>query len=340
VKVIVVGGGLAGVACGRALSQAGVEVEILDRGQALGGRMATRETAGHVVDIGASYITAEGRDFGRVIEDWVARGLAMWWTDTFHVSDGTDVVGTSSGPLRLAGRRGLRALVEDLAGGLPARHPVTVQRVESTADGRRQTVITTTGERLAADAVVLAMPQPQAARIVTGATAQALGLDRGPTWEPVICVAGRWARRWWPSMDGVFVNDDRSAATVSWIADDGRRRGDGDPVLVVHSTSLIAERCMHDPQAAVSPVLSAAAEALGVRGPVPEPLWTHAQRWRLARPRPAEHVGPAPLTPILRSGIGVCGDGWTDRPRAEAAWSSGTELAAALVRAVTGQRLH
>src|ERR687885_2141703 len=87
--VVVVGAGIAGTACARALRGAGIRVRVLDRGRRVGGRMALRrERTGdveHVVDIGASYFTVSDPAFGAVVADWRSRGLAREWTDTFRV---------------------------------------------------------------------------------------------------------------------------------------------------------------------------------------------------------------------------------------------------------------
>ena len=61
--VIVVGAGISGVACARALSEAGLAVRVLDRGRRIGGRMASRSVDGRPVDIGASYVTASDACF-------------------------------------------------------------------------------------------------------------------------------------------------------------------------------------------------------------------------------------------------------------------------------------
>ncbi|MGF1647599.1 MAG: NAD(P)/FAD-dependent oxidoreductase [Kineosporiaceae bacterium] len=342
-RVTVVGGGISGIACARALQRSGVEVEVLDRGHRLGGRMALRETDGHVVDIGASYFTVSDPGFAAVADDWRDRGLARGWTDTFHLSDGRSLTGTTTGPVRWAAPAGLRALVEDLARDLPVRHPVEVDGVERLPSGGWRVLVA--GERAGvADAVVLAMPDPQAARLVpdeltgfwfrsTDGTDGSHGTD-GATgawpWEAVVSVSARWERRWWSDVDGVFVNAP-GGGVVEWVADDGRRRGDGVPVLVAHSTGESARRWLADPDAARRPVLAAAASALGVAAQVPEPTWCHVQRWGLARPVRSR---PAPPFALHPDGLGLCGDAWGDRSRVESAWCSGARLGAALAGAL------
>jgi predicted NAD/FAD-dependent oxidoreductase len=62
----VVGGGISGVACAAALSGLGIEVELLDRGRRLGGRMASRtlratgtSADGRVVDTGDYFFNGQ-----------------------------------------------------------------------------------------------------------------------------------------------------------------------------------------------------------------------------------------------------------------------------------------
>ena len=65
------------------------------------------------------------------------------------------------------------------------------------------------------------------------------------------------------------------------IADDGARRGDGAPVLVLHTTHERARAHLDDPDAAIAPALTAARRLLPITG---EPEWTHAHRWTFAKP--------------------------------------------------------
>ena len=110
--VVIVGAGLAGVACARELRAAGRSVRILDRGRRPGGRMASRRLldVDRPVDLGASYFTVSDPGFAAVVDDWQARGLAAPWTDTFCVLEdgGTR---TTSGAMRWGAPGSLRSLV-------------------------------------------------------------------------------------------------------------------------------------------------------------------------------------------------------------------------------------
>ena len=309
-RVVVVGAGISGVACARELRAGGLSVRVLDRGFHPGGRMASKRLSGRAVDLGASYLTAVDPDFVTVVEDWRDRGLARPWTDTFcSLGDGEPVV--KRGPLRWGAGAGLRSLVVDLASEL---------------DIERRDLDDLEG--LSAGAIVLAMPDPQARRLLTPDHPMAARLDR--EFEPVIAVAAGWSERTWDDasptgrFDGAFVN---AHSVLGWIADDGRRRGDDAPVLVAHSTPEFAGRHLDDPAAAGPAMVRALRD---VMGGLPEPSEVHVHRWSLARP-----VGERDEPYALETGpdglLGVCGDGWGASPKVETAWRSGRDLGRALV---------
>ena len=291
---------------------------MLDRGRAGGGRLASRTLAGRRVDLGASYLTARDERFVRVVDDWVVRGLARPWTDTFHVAGPDGLGATKQGPLRYgAPAGGLRTLVEDLLAGTPVQPSTTV-----TAVGPGPTV-----DGTAYDAVVLAMPDPQAARLLDASLTDEVAAVQGRTWEPVLALAAGFdARTWDDAFDGCFVD---GSDVLGWVADDGRRRGDGAPVLVAHSTSPFAAQHLDDPDAATDAMVRATAAVLGVAEP---PTWTSVQRWTSARPaEPRDepfHLGPAR--------VGLCGDGWGS-PKVDTAYLSGRLLGERLAEELSAQ---
>lgn len=311
--VAVIGGGISGIACATALADSGLTVDVLDRGHRLGGRLATqtlRDTGtaydGRVVDVGASYFTVDDAGFGQVVGDWIDRGLVRPWTDTFHIADGSELLGTKSGPLRYAAPRGLRSLVEDLAAALPSdlveiRHPVDVTAVEIRDDG-----VHIAGRDYRA--VALCGPDPQMDALVA--------IDRAPLWEPVMALVAVYPERMW-DFDGAFVNDD---PVLSFIADDGSRRGDEAPVLVAHSTPVLAAGHLAEPVTAAPAML---AVLRNLSGGVP--AWFTVKRWTYARPA---HARPESFA--FDGVVGRAGDGWAGLPRTQSAWVSGDALGRAM----------
>ena len=300
--VVVVGAGIAGIACARELAGAGLPVRVLDRGRRVGGRMAVRTVDGHAVDTGASYFTVGEPAFAAVVEDWRERGLARPWTDTFHLAGPDGLEGTKAGPVRWAATAGLRSLVVDLARGLDVVSDHVVERLApGVVDGEP------------ASAVVLAMPDPQAARLLDIA-------DTLTDYTPALVLAAGFDRRSWPQLDAAFVHDDPS---ITFVADDGARRGDGAPVLVAHSTADLARAHLAEPAGATATMLAALARVTGVADLADRTTWTFVHRWTYAQPASTREQ-PWHLGDDL---VGRCGDGWSTRPRVEAAFESGRLLA-------------
>ena len=269
-------------------------------------RLPDRALQQRQTDIGASYFTARDERFLAVTQDWQRRGLAHQWTDRFHTATPTGLGELKVGPVRWAAAGGLRSLVEDLAAGLAVQRNREVLTVDGGfVDGQ------------AYDAVVLAMPDPQALNLLAPTSAAAAVLA-GREWAATLAVAAAFPARTWPTdFDGAFVH---GSDILSWVADDGRRRGDGAAVLVAHTTPEYAKTRLSDPQCALPAVLLAMQTMLDL----PTPSWSFVQRWTYAQP-----VGIRAAPFWLQDGVGLCGDGW-GRAKVEAAWLSGTLLGEAL----------
>lgn len=310
-RVLVVGAGISGIACARALRSAGFAPRVVDRGRRPGGRMASRTINGRTVDIGAAYFTARpDTPFHDVVMDWVERGLVNGWTDTLAVAEADGIHDSTTGPVRYAAPTGLRSLVVDLAQGLDVEQGITVQQVApGVADGEPY------------DVVVLAMPDPQARRLLDGRSP--LDATLAGAWSPSIAVVLEWETREWDPFRAAFVNN---APELVTLADDGDRRGDDAPVIVAHTTEESARQHLDDPDGAIASTSAAVQRLLGIPD---SPARTFAHRWSFARPT-AQH--PEPF--YWGDGIGICGDSWGERSSVGTAWASGDALGKAIAVAL------
>ena len=324
---VVIGGGISGVACAAALNDRGHSVTLLDKGRVLGGRMASRRIResgtpadGHVVDIGASYFTVQDERFRALVESLIAVEVVRAWTDTFHVASSDGMLGVKSGPMRYTATRGIRSIVEHMAGELPLTEVVSASDVERVfvSDG----VVVVDGDD--AEAVAICMPGPQARRLLDNASpalAAALLATQDVTWEPVIAVTAVFEEAGWREFDGMFVNDD---PVITWIANDGSRRGTAAPVLVAHVQPVLAARHLVNPSDVLPATIAAMRRVLGISD---HPIWADAKRWTFAKPLTAS-AEPFFLDPDVS--LGLAGDAWADGPRIETAWLSGHLLGHAL----------
>jgi predicted NAD/FAD-dependent oxidoreductase len=269
------------------------------------------------IDTGAGYFTVRDDEFRAVVDDWLARGLAREWTDTFHLlpaADGSPGLGDPKpGPMRYAAPGGLRSLVIDLVGDLPFSGGTPVDVVEATA-ARPQV------DGKSFDAVVLAMPDPQALNVLGGGLGEERNALADQAWEPILALQAVFPARSWPAFDAGFVQDD---AVLETVFDDGSRRGDGAAVLVADSTSAWAASRLEDPDAATAPLVEALDRILGCG----RPSETKVSRWTYSRPASARDEDFL-FTPRR---VGVCGDGW-GTSKVETAWRSGTLLGRRIAR--------
>ena len=282
--------------------------------------MASPVIDGRRVDMGAAYFTVTDAQFRPVVSRWQSDGLARVWTSEFDSSPPRRLA-DRQGPARWAATDGLRSLVRQQLDGIDVSLEHEAAELTQHQDG-----LHLDGERAAV--VVLAVPDPQACRLL--APLSALSGLRGRLdvpFDPVISVMLGWAEREWSFADGCFVNDD---PVLTFLADDGARRGDGAPVLVAHTTPELAREHLWDATGAIEPVVEKLRDRFAIES---RPVWVRAHRWGVAKPARAHRQPFGWHDAGNGCGVGFVGDSWcpSGSPRVESAWLSGTALARQLL---------
>jgi len=77
--IVVIGAGMAGLACAGALHPAGADVTLLDKSRHVGGRLATRRVGDLMFDHGAQYVTSRDPGFVTEMQAMAAAGDAAPW---------------------------------------------------------------------------------------------------------------------------------------------------------------------------------------------------------------------------------------------------------------------
>jgi renalase len=341
-RVVVVGAGIAGLMCAKALAGAGVDVVVVDKGRGVGGRMATRRFAGAVFDHGAQYFTARPPWFASEVLGWESAGVVARWFDAGepawrgvpsmtgiakHLAKGLDV------------RLGMT--VSSVSAGGPARWTVVATPGVGGTDGAEQPV----GVVMEADAVVITAPVPQGlAMLDAGGVVLAADvvtrLD-AVSYDPCLAVlavfdgpTGMVAPGWQRAGDGDGAGD--SDGVVAWVADNQLKGVSELPALTLHCTTE-ASRAMFDDDAddVIAAVLAAATSLPGRPGFGREVVASQLVRWRYARVATAD-PGPCLITEVDGAGpLVVAGDGFGG-PRVESAAASGVAAADALVAQWSG----
>jgi predicted NAD/FAD-dependent oxidoreductase len=311
VEILIIGAGMAGLACARRLSAAGLAPLVLDKGRGVGGRMATRRAmlgdAPVRFDHGAQYFTARGDDFAALLAQ-MGPVCAQW-------ADGADA-------LHLVGVPGMSSLPRAMADGLDLRLEAEVTGLRA---GARGWDVEAGAQRFRARRVVMTVPAPQAARL--------LG-DAHPLHRPLAAVSMAPCLTLMAAFPAdcprPFLSRVSATEPLAWIAQDSSKPGrDGALVTWVAQASADWSRANLelDLEALALRMLPLLADAIGASPDAAVHFAAH--RWRYAR------ATDVPGVPFLRSDDRTLylGGDWCLGARVEAAFCSGNSVARDLLAA-------
>lgn len=314
VEILIIGAGMAGLACARRLSAAGLAPVVLDKGRGVGGRMATRRVmlgdAALRFDHGAQYFTARDEGFSGLLAD-MGFACAPW-------ADGADAP-------HLVGVPGMSSFPRAMAAGLDVRLAVEVTALRAGPSGW---VVEAGAQRFTARQVILTVPAPQAVRL--------LG-DIHPLHRPLAAVSMAPCLTLMAAFPAdspkPFVSRVHKTDPLAWIAQDSSKPGrDGALVTWVAQAGVDWSRAHLelDLEAIAREMLPLLADAIGVSPDAA--VHCAAHRWRYAR---ATEVLGAPFLRSDDQTLYVGGD-WCLGARVEAAFCSGDAIARALLAAHGG----
>jgi predicted NAD/FAD-dependent oxidoreductase len=304
-RTLVIGAGMAGIACARALQDAGRPVRVIDKGRGIGGRMATRRAetpAGQPLrfDHGAQYVTARDPGFAALLEG--SQAAAVWADGAAHPHH--------------VGLPGMSGLPRALADGLDVSLGVTVTAVRRAGPLWQ---VATQATVIEAERVVLTVPAPQVAALIGADHPLAARLDAVRIAPGLTLMAAfpadapaPFASRRFEDGPLAFIARDSSKpgrpdGAVTWVAQAGPAWS---TAHLDEDTATIAQRML--------PLLCAEIGAAADSA-----LYTAAHRWRYARVT-------TPLgQPFLTDATGTLqlGGDWCLAGRVEAAWTSGRAIA-------------
>jgi predicted NAD/FAD-dependent oxidoreductase len=314
--LVVVGAGLAGLACARSLQEAGIEVLVLEKSRSFGGRCATRRFAGSIVDHGAQYFTMSDPAFAQTVHAAAGEDLREI-TAPIQRADGS--VWQGGRGARYYHRQGQNRLAKSLAGNVEVRMEHTVRELLRQSDGSWQVELEDRAP-LAARAVVLTCPGPQTSRLLS--TTEPFSTNYEPCLTGLFCLAGEPENL----CAQQYGRLDDPEGVLAWSACENHKDGRiaaGFTVLVVQAgPSFSREWLEEDSSRWLDVMQTAVLAAWGMRGAVCTERFGH--RWRFAR-----NTRPA-TPPTLPPGIYLAGDSCT-ASRVEDAWLSGAALGKTLL---------
>lgn len=313
--VAIIGAGMAGLSCARALLDAQVPVTVFDKGRGPGGRMSTR--SGPIAfDHGAQYFTVTDDGFGSQVDAWLRRGVVAEWRGRVVAIDSAGTISASGRRERYVGVPGMNAPALALAQSLDVRCGVTVAPPERRDDAWQLRDVE--GSDLGRyDVLVVTAPAAQTAALLTGHPLADLAVQA--ELAPCLAVMAAWDDNLDLEFDAAFVN----CGPLAWVARNGSKPGRHHPnAWVLHAGHGWSTAHVDEPASAcVDPLLTAFAEAVGRELPAPSHVAGH--RWRYALPI---HPLDAPCLWDRTTRVAVAGD-WCGGPRLEGAWLSGRAAA-------------
>lgn len=302
-KIIIVGAGLSGLVAARTLADAGCAVTVLDKGRAVGGRLATRRVGDARFDHGAQFFTVRGDAFRRVVDEALAAGVIDEWCRGFGEADGYP---------RYRGREGMTGFAKWLARDLVVRTGVLVSDLaEHAADGYVLTA--PIPQSLAILARSGRLPDPDLADALSAFTYNAtlallVVLDR----DPALPAPGAIQQLDHPLFTFISDNHAKGVSTV--------------PALTFHVGDGTSRRRWNQADVALRDSLLVDAQPwLGGAGVLDAQL----MRWRYAGPTTP---WPAPCVVVQREPqpIVLAGDAF-EGPKVEGAFRSGLAAAQTLL---------
>jgi predicted NAD/FAD-dependent oxidoreductase len=336
--VVIVGAGVAGLACARALVAAGRPVLVLERARGVGGRCATRRLEGQPIDFGATFLHGRDPGFLAALAEVPATPLPGWPAHVSGTGPPCQPDAFTPGEHRLAFAEGVVAFPRHLAAGLDVRLEVDVAAVEPEGDG--VAVRTARGEVHRSPAAVLAVAAEQALALLetvpgppreVAAARALLRLSQSQACLALLALYPEDAPR--PDWHVCFPDDSH---VLQMISHDSSKRGTPSRLALMLQGRPSWSRANLEYAGWPEALLE---EAGRVVGPwASRPAVTHAHRWIHARSdRSVELSGPLLLALPGGGRLGLCGDRFAPGGGVEAAWLSGRSMAARLLAARGGR---
>jgi renalase len=316
-RVVVVGAGLAGLAAGGRLREAGHDVVLFDKGRSPGGRLATRRIGQATLDHGAQFFTVRSDTFGAIVEPHRSSGLVYEWCRGFV--DGGD------GYPRYASRGGLNSFAKALAAGLDVRTKSMVFAIRTAPAGsaHRWSVALDDGSSVDADALVVTCPVPQSYSLLVSASVELppdlIRIDYDRTVALLITLDG-------PSGVAEPGGLQNPTDMLSFVSDNRRKGISVGDALTIHANAAWSLEHWNEDHAALESALRSEAAAFIGAATVTD---AQIKKWRFATPRTAWAdpcwIAPADAGPLVLAGDAFAG------PKIEGAVLSGLASAEALL---------
>lgn len=318
-EIAIIGAGMAGLTCGRALAGSGHSVRLFDKGRGPGGRMSTRRAQTPLgecrFDHGAQLIVPATPEFAAEVDRWVAAGAAAPWQGEFATVSASGDLSPEDDLPRHVGTPSMNAIIRHLADGVAVDWGRRVSAIAGTPGAYRLAFEDPAdGPEGPFEAVLVAVPAEQAGPLLARPAPDFARLADGTDSDPCWCVMLAFDTALEAPFDAASFTD----GPLAWAARNSSKPGRGPAeTWVLQASADWSRQHLEDPPEEVAAALT---EAFA---PPEAPVHAGAHRWRYSQVN--EPAGAGALWDRAR-GIGACGD-WLSGRQVEDAWSSGHALA-------------
>ncbi len=322
--VLIIGAGLSGLTAARELLATDMQVQIVDKGRGVGGRLATRRMGNARLDHGAQFFTVRGDEFRATIDAAIDQGVVDVWSHGFGDGDGYPRYFCPNGMTALA-----KWLTEQVtAAGATMSLGTRVSHIAAKEQGWELPL--DSGGELTAHDLIVTSPVPQTLDLIDDGgvvldPAVRAELD-AMSYKPVIAVLATLdGPSAIPAPGGVQQSEDD---VFSFIADNQQKGISPEPAVTFHANgSLSTERWDDDDATVLADLLTEAQPWLGTANVVDAQL----KKWKYAGVY-VPHSDRCVVAADMPGALILAGDAFGG-PKVEGAFNSG--LAAA--RAVTNR---
>ena len=342
--VVIVGAGMAGLACAQRLQGAGYQVSVLEKSRGLGGRMATRRIDGIPIDHGARFLQPQGQMLSDLTQQLIHQGIVTsWQPETFYLDSTGQLNPDPLAPHCYVAPAGMSAVGKALGTGLTIHRQQRVTAIAPTAESHWSITTTRadTGEtgQHTAKSLVLAIPAPQIVPLLESLRSQPeiaaiLPAIAAVQYAPCITVMAQYAphasqaQAPLPCMPTTpWMMEGHADTPFFWVGLDSSKRQAPGMNIVLQSSAAFAEHWLETTD------LQPAGEALLTQaGRLIAPWLSRPRRWQVHRWRYALVEKPCPqgaLRTTTPSPLIACGD-WCGELHIETALDAGWAAAASL----------
>ncbi|MGC3874175.1 NAD(P)/FAD-dependent oxidoreductase [Halomonas sp. GXIMD04776] len=324
----IIGSGITGLACARALVRHGHSVQLFEKSRGPGGRLASRRTQHATFDLGAQYFTARSGEFQEELNAWRETGVVGRWPHSLWVCENGHWQPKLDDEIRWVGAPRMSALTRYLSQGLDLRTQCRIEHLIQ--EGAEWWLRDAKGLRHGPfNKVIVTLPAPQALSLLaphSSLLAQACQrIEMSPCWAAYALLEASLPRLEIPEpgWQAAFMNGG-PLRFVTRNASKPGREDQGESLSLLATSNWSRTHLERDPQWVATRLLAAFTERYPA--PLPDIQLLDAHRWRFAQPESEMAIGNEAQDFLIdSSGLALGGDGLS-AGRLEDAWHSGHRL--------------